>query len=166
MLFVRLYVIDSNGHIRKPPEVVECLDDEDALSKATERLHGETIEIWDQGRLVGKLPAEKPRGQMKAQAANHSHLLFQSAALRERSERLRLHSQKLFEKASLLRQQSAKAMARTSNFASLRPRPFPGSSSRPAGEAYSGCRLAEVAQHWNALRPDDPPNVIPDRQAG
>jgi hypothetical protein len=57
MATLRFYRIDRNGRIRRPPDILECAGDADALARAAERLTNDSdssaIEIWDQARLLG-----------------------------------------------------------------------------------------------------------------
>jgi hypothetical protein len=64
VIVVRFYWTDRDGHIHFPPDEVECLDDQDAVTKATARLglgrKGWSIEIWDRARRIAKLSAAVP----------------------------------------------------------------------------------------------------------
>jgi hypothetical protein len=56
----RIYVLDKDDHVREPPQVVECPDDEAAVEKAAQLLNGRAIEIWDHSRRVVRLePTDK-----------------------------------------------------------------------------------------------------------
>jgi hypothetical protein len=52
----RIYVLDKDGHIKKPPEHIVCPDD------AGEHLGGQSIEVWDHARFVTRL---EPVGSKK-----------------------------------------------------------------------------------------------------
>jgi hypothetical protein len=55
----RLFVIDDDGHIRRAPEIIEGLDDREAIGKAVQLLDGQYLELWDLERLVIRLaPAQ------------------------------------------------------------------------------------------------------------
>jgi hypothetical protein len=58
MTVLRFYWIDSNGHIRRPAEEVECENDDDARAKLAEKLMGGplswSVEVWDGARLIAK----------------------------------------------------------------------------------------------------------------
>jgi hypothetical protein len=51
----RIFVLDQDGHIKQPPEIVECPDDQTAIEKAKQLLDGKVIEIWESSRLVARL---------------------------------------------------------------------------------------------------------------
>jgi hypothetical protein len=52
----RFYTLGRDGHIARPPDIVECEDDQDAVAKAGCLLDGEAIEIWDGNRIVKREP--------------------------------------------------------------------------------------------------------------
>ena len=54
----RIYSIDRAGHISRPPEIVECADDQEAAQKAKQFLDGQDIEVWDGPRFVIGLKAK------------------------------------------------------------------------------------------------------------
>ena len=54
MPMYRVYFMDPQGHISRPPEVIECADDKEAADKARQLIDGLDIEVWDQGRLIVK----------------------------------------------------------------------------------------------------------------
>lgn len=41
----RVYVLDADGHVRDPPDVIECPDDGAAIEQARQRLDGRVIEV-------------------------------------------------------------------------------------------------------------------------
>jgi hypothetical protein len=56
----RFYVLDKGDHVREPPHVFECPDDEAAVEKAAQLLNGRVIEVWDHSRRVVRLePTDK-----------------------------------------------------------------------------------------------------------
>ena len=55
----RFYVLDKDGHVRVPPQVFECPDDEAAVDKAAQLLNEQVIEVWDHSRLVVRLEPDK-----------------------------------------------------------------------------------------------------------
>jgi hypothetical protein len=56
----RFYVLDKHDHVREPPQVFECRDDEAAVENAVRLLNGQVIEVWDHSRRVVRLePAGK-----------------------------------------------------------------------------------------------------------
>lgn len=58
----RIYTLDKDGHIKKPPEQIVCPDDVAAIESAKELLDGQPIEVWDHGRFVIRLD---PAGSKK-----------------------------------------------------------------------------------------------------
>jgi hypothetical protein len=57
----RIYILDRDDHVREPPEVVECPDDEAAIEKAAQLLNGRAGEVWEHSRRVVRLePTVKP----------------------------------------------------------------------------------------------------------
>jgi hypothetical protein len=43
------------------PEFVECVDDNEAVDKATQLANGLDLEIWDPRRMVARLPRSPPK---------------------------------------------------------------------------------------------------------
>jgi hypothetical protein len=58
----RIYVLDKDGHIKKPPEHIVCPEDAAAIERAREHLGGQSIEVWDHARFVTRL---EPVGSKK-----------------------------------------------------------------------------------------------------
>jgi hypothetical protein len=52
----RVYFIDRDKHISRPPEVIDCADDVEAAEKALGFVDGLDVEVWSYGRLVVRLP--------------------------------------------------------------------------------------------------------------
>jgi hypothetical protein len=52
----RVYYVDPSGHISRPPELILCADDEEVAEYAKRFVDGLDIEVWDETRLVAKLP--------------------------------------------------------------------------------------------------------------
>ncbi len=50
----RFYLIDSDGGVSKPPIIVECKDDDEALIRSREYAAQNDIEIWQSDRWVGQ----------------------------------------------------------------------------------------------------------------
>ena len=48
----RFYVLAVDGHVREPPHIFECPDDEAAVEKAGQLANLRVIEVWDESRLV------------------------------------------------------------------------------------------------------------------
>ena len=51
MLTYRFYVLEG-GHVREPPQIYECPDDEAAAETAAQLSNRRMIEVWDRSRLV------------------------------------------------------------------------------------------------------------------
>lgn len=56
MLTYRFYVLEG-GHVREPPQIYECPDDEAAAETAAQLSNRRMIEVWDRSRLVVRLEA-------------------------------------------------------------------------------------------------------------
>jgi hypothetical protein len=54
----RIYVLEKDNHIHRPPMIIECADDGVAIENAKGFLDGRAIEVWDHGRLVVRLDPE------------------------------------------------------------------------------------------------------------
>ena len=52
----RIYFTDQDAHISRPPELLECADDEAAIQKTRQYIDGKDIELWNGGRVVAKFP--------------------------------------------------------------------------------------------------------------
>ena len=52
----RIYFIDGNDRISRPPEVIECDNDDEATGKALGFVDGHDVEVWSLSRLVVRLP--------------------------------------------------------------------------------------------------------------
>jgi hypothetical protein len=52
----RVYFVDREGHISRPPEVIECANDQEAAEKSRQFVDGLDIEVWDHDRLIMKYP--------------------------------------------------------------------------------------------------------------
>jgi predicted dinucleotide-binding enzyme len=48
----RVYFIDRAGHVSRPPQIVECADDQEAAQKAKQLVDGQDVEVWDGPRFV------------------------------------------------------------------------------------------------------------------
>jgi hypothetical protein len=57
----RIYTIDKQGHISGPPTVVDCTDDDEVLKRAQLTINGADVEIWQDARLVVRLPGDPER---------------------------------------------------------------------------------------------------------
>jgi hypothetical protein len=55
MSLYRAYAIGTNGHITRPPQIIEAHCDRDALELARQFVAEEALELWDAGRLIGRV---------------------------------------------------------------------------------------------------------------
>ena len=53
----RIYIVGRDGSFLGAAEVVECVDDNEAIGTASQIASGFGAEIWDQKRFVAQLPA-------------------------------------------------------------------------------------------------------------
>ena len=53
MLTYRLYFLDGSDHIVNV-EILKCLDDDDALALARQRLRGVAAELWQGDRMLAR----------------------------------------------------------------------------------------------------------------
>ena len=51
----RIYLVGNNGHF-KDVILLDCADDETAITEATFRVDGQNAELWLGGRLLAQLP--------------------------------------------------------------------------------------------------------------
>ena len=56
----RVYVLDAEGHVQDPPEVIECSDDGAAIEQASQLLDGRVIEVWKGSHRVISLTPTRP----------------------------------------------------------------------------------------------------------
>lgn len=54
----RAYRVADNGRVEGPSIPIDAQDDEEAVTTATQLMNGHSIELWDLGRLVIRLPAQ------------------------------------------------------------------------------------------------------------
>ena len=57
----RIYTLSKDDHVRAPPQVIDCADDSAAVATAKQLLDGQSIEVWNDARLVKRLEP-KARG--------------------------------------------------------------------------------------------------------
>jgi hypothetical protein len=60
----RIYTIGNEGYFSSAPVFVESADDKAAIEKAMQKKNRQALEIWDDIRLVARLP--------RPEAAEHS----------------------------------------------------------------------------------------------
>ncbi len=53
----RIYIVGRGGSFLGASEVVECVDDNEAIGTAVQIASGLGAEIWDRKRIVAQLPA-------------------------------------------------------------------------------------------------------------
>jgi hypothetical protein len=51
-----VYFIEAENRIKRPPELIECADDQEATDKALGLVDGHDVEVWALSRLVVRLP--------------------------------------------------------------------------------------------------------------
>ena len=57
----RVYVLDAEGHVRAPPEVIECPDYRGRrVQHARQLLDGHAIEVWNFSRRIIAFAATRP----------------------------------------------------------------------------------------------------------
>jgi hypothetical protein len=61
----RIYFIGQDGHVSKPPAIVECADDEEAIQKTKQFLDGQDIELWDGRDLSCGFPVTRKIDERK-----------------------------------------------------------------------------------------------------
>jgi hypothetical protein len=54
----RVYFVDPEGHIHRPPRVMECTSDQEAAEEAKQFIDGQDIEVWQGERVVAKYPRQ------------------------------------------------------------------------------------------------------------
>lgn len=52
----RMYFLDAEGRVFRPPEILECADDQEAIEQAKKFVDGLDIEVWESSRVVAKIP--------------------------------------------------------------------------------------------------------------
>lgn len=59
MTYYRFYQINQRGKVFAVPTILQCRDDEEALSQGRDLVGEFLVEIWDGGRRVGTLGPER-----------------------------------------------------------------------------------------------------------
>lgn len=62
----KLYLIDLKRGISKPPVILDCLTDEDAIAIAERHRASHLLEIWQRDRLVARLDPHPGEDSVKA----------------------------------------------------------------------------------------------------
>jgi hypothetical protein len=56
MPFYRIYHLRDDGHITRPPDVIECIGEQEATGKATQAANSEAVELWEGARFIVRFP--------------------------------------------------------------------------------------------------------------
>jgi hypothetical protein len=59
----RVYLTAADGRILGPAIVFECADDREALAKTAQATNSKALELWQDNRLVLRLPADAGKFQ-------------------------------------------------------------------------------------------------------
>ena len=51
----RIYLLNEQRAVWKPPQIVDLFDDSAAIEKANQLLDGHVIEVWERARLIIRL---------------------------------------------------------------------------------------------------------------
>jgi hypothetical protein len=57
----RIFTVGRDQHFSGMPEIVECVDDNEAVDKAMQLANGLDLEIWDHKRRVARIPSSPPK---------------------------------------------------------------------------------------------------------
>ena len=52
----RIFAIGPDGRFAGEPKIVECIDDQEAIHKASQFIDGRDLEVWTPTRLIARLP--------------------------------------------------------------------------------------------------------------
>ena len=55
----RIYRTTPDGHIVGPPLVIECPDDQEAITKAARAANGAAAELWEGARCIVSFPSDE-----------------------------------------------------------------------------------------------------------
>jgi hypothetical protein len=55
----RVYEVDRDGHVDRPPEVIVYPDDESAIEHARRLVDGHDVEVWQEARLVIRIKRKR-----------------------------------------------------------------------------------------------------------
>jgi len=61
----RIFTVGHDQHFVGVPEIVECVDDNEAVDKAMQLMNGLDVEIWDHERMVTRLPNSSPKAAVR-----------------------------------------------------------------------------------------------------
>jgi len=60
MAHYRIYVTTADGHVTAPPIVIECSDDQEAISQVAAGLaNGKSVELWEGARFIVRFPSDQ-----------------------------------------------------------------------------------------------------------
>jgi hypothetical protein len=48
----RAFVVDKDGKLSEPPQVLHCTDDDEAVKAAQRFVDGCNVEVWDRHRFI------------------------------------------------------------------------------------------------------------------
>ena len=54
----RFYIIELDGHVGRPPVIVDCADDRAAIEEAKRQLGGHVVEVWQEKRKITRIEAD------------------------------------------------------------------------------------------------------------
>ncbi len=54
MPFYHVYFIDRADHTSRLPEVVECVNDQEAMEKTPQFVDGQDVELWEGPRFIAR----------------------------------------------------------------------------------------------------------------
>jgi hypothetical protein len=57
----RIFTVGRDHHFSGMSEIVQCVDDNEAVDKAMQLANGLDLEIWDSRRIVARLPRSPPK---------------------------------------------------------------------------------------------------------
>ena len=60
MSIYRLCFTGDDGDHVQMPKIIECVDDQDAVSQAAQHTNGHAVELWRGVRLIMRLPKDDP----------------------------------------------------------------------------------------------------------
>jgi hypothetical protein len=55
----RIYEVDKNGHVVRPPQVIICADDQQAIREAKPIAGIHDVELWNGARIVARIAPDR-----------------------------------------------------------------------------------------------------------
>jgi len=52
----RIFFLDPDARITRPPQIIVCADDQEAIQKANQFIDGRDIELWEKARFIVRFP--------------------------------------------------------------------------------------------------------------